>query len=95
MTAPVFAAGFGLRFGVRTRKLFRSRAIDVGRWLINPIQSLVQVRLIFNAGKSYSLSMRYLFRIYSIIYSISNNLFNNLFDNSKMWEFSGNPVATW
>ena len=29
MTAPVFAADFGLRFGVRTRKLFRSRAIDV------------------------------------------------------------------
>ena len=29
VTAPVFAADFGLRFGVRTRKLFRSRAIDV------------------------------------------------------------------
>lgn len=28
--APIFAADFGLRFGVRTRKLFRSRAIDVG-----------------------------------------------------------------
>ena len=30
MRAPFFAADFGLRFGVRTRKLFRSRAIDVG-----------------------------------------------------------------